>query len=208
MKKIGIRETLPFIALTIVAIGSLFFPTAEVFADTSKYVTGDINWVLVATALVFLMTPGLAFFYGGMVNRKNVLSTMIKSFVAAGIVTVLWLTVGYGMSFGTSLGGVIGNPMSHLFYKNVVNGAPWVGAPTIPLTLFSLFQLMFAIITPALVVGAVAERVKFTSYVLFIVLFCCLFYLLFSCLVFFSLLLFSLLFSALLFSSFLISSLL
>ena len=172
MKKIGIRETLPFLALTIVAIGSLFFPTAEVFADTSKYVTGDITWVLVATALVFLMTPGLAFFYGGMVNRKNVLSTMIKSFVAAGIVTVLWLTVGYGMSFGTSLNGVIGNPMSHLFYKNVVSGAPWVGGPTIPLTLFSLFQLMFAIITPALVVGAVAERVKFTSYVLFIVLFC------------------------------------
>lgn len=172
MKKIGIKEVLPFLALTAVAIGSLFFPTAEVFADTSKYVTGDITWVLVATALVFLMTPGLAFFYGGMVHRKNVISTMIKSFVAAGIVTVLWLTVGYGMSFGTSLNGIIGNPMSHLFYKNVVSGAPWVGGPTIPLSLFSLFQLMFAIITPALVVGAVAERVKFTSYVLFIVLFC------------------------------------
>ena len=118
------------------------------------------------------MTPGLAFFYGGMVNRKNVISTMIKSFVAAGIVSVLWLTVGYGMSFGTSMGGIIGNPLSHLFYKGVVSGAPWVGGPTIPLTLFSLFQLMFAIITPALVVGAVAERVKFTSYVLFIVMFC------------------------------------
>src|SRR6195952_6041000 len=171
MKKIGIKEVFPFLALTCIAIGSLFFPTAEAFVDTSKYVTGDIAWVIVATALVFLMTPGLAFFYGGMVNRKNVLSTMIKSFVAAGIVTVLWLTVGYGMSFGTSVNGIIGNPMSHLFYKNVVSGAPWVGAPTIPLTLFSLFQLMFAIITPALVVGAVAERVKFTSYVLFIVLF-------------------------------------
>jgi Amt family ammonium transporter len=122
--------------------------------------------------LVFLMTPGLAFFYGGMVNRKNVLSTMIKSFVAAGIVSVLWLTVGYGMSFGTTVGGVIGNPLSHLFYKGVVSGAPWVGGPTIPLTLFSIFQLMFAIITPALVVGAVAERVKFTSYAVFIVMFC------------------------------------
>jgi len=97
---------------------------------------------------------------------------MIKSFVAAGIVTVLWLTVGYGMSFGTSVNGIIGNPLSHLFYTGVVSGAPWGGGPTIPLTLFSLFQLMFAIITPALVVGAVAERVKFTSYVLFIVLFC------------------------------------
>ena len=172
MKKIGIKEVLPFLALTVVAIASLFFPTAAVFADTSKYVTGDITWVLVATALVFLMTPGLAFFYGGMVNRKNVLSTMIKSFVAAGIVTIMWLTVGYGMSFGSSLSGIIGNPMSHLFYKDVVSSAPWAGGPTIPLTLFSLFQLMFAIITPALVVGAVAERVKFTSYVLFIVLFC------------------------------------
>ncbi len=172
MKKIGLKDMLPFLVLSAVAICSLFFPTGEVFADTSKYSTGDITWVLVATALVFLMTPGLAFFYGGMVNRKNVLSTMIKSFVAAGIVTVLWLAVGYGMSFGTSLNGIIGNPLSHFFYKGVVSGAPWVGGPTIPLTLFSLFQLMFAIITPALVVGAVAERVKFSSYVLFIVLFC------------------------------------
>ncbi len=172
MKKIGLKDMLPFLVLSAVAICSLFFPTGEVFADTSKYSTGDITWVLVATALVFLMTPGLAFFYGGMVNRKNVLSTMIKSFVAAGIVTVLWLAVGYGMSFGTSINGVIGNPLSHFFYKGVVSGAPWVGGPTIPLTLFSLFQLMFAIITPALVVGAVAERVKFSSYVLFIVLFC------------------------------------
>lgn len=176
MKKIGLREVIPFAALTAIALGSLFFPTGEVFADTSKYSTGDITWVLVATALVFIMTPGLAFFYGGMVNRKNVLSTMIKSFVAAGIVSVLWLTVGYGMSFGTSVHGIIGNPLSHLFYKGVVSGAPWVGGPTIPLTLFSLFQLMFAIITPALVVGAVAERVKFSSYALFIVLFALLIY--------------------------------
>ena len=171
MKKIGSKEIVPFAALSLLALGSLFFPTGEAFPDTSKYSTGDITWVLVATALVFLMTPGLAFFYGGMVNRKNVLSTMIKSFVAAGIVSVLWLAVGYGMSFGTSIGGFIGNPMSHLFYKGVVSGEPWVGGSTIPLTLFSLFQLMFAIITPALVVGAVAERVKFGAYALFIVLF-------------------------------------
>ena len=172
MKKVGLKEVVPFLVLALIAVASLFFPTAAAFADTSKYSTGDITWVLIATALVFLMTPGLAFFYGGMVNRKNVLSTMIKSFVAAGIVSVLWLTVGYGMSFGKSINGVIGNPLSHLFYKDVVSGAPWVGGPTIPLTLFSLFQLMFAIITPALVVGAVAERVKFSSYVTFIVLFC------------------------------------
>jgi len=176
MKKVGLKEVIPFAVLTVIAVCSLFFPTEAVFADTSKYVTGDITWVIVAAALVFLMTPGLAFFYGGMVNRKNVISTMIKSFVAAGIISVLWLTVGYGMSFGTSINGIIGNPMSHMFYKGVVSGAPWVGGPTIPLTLFSLFQLMFAIITPALVVGAVAERVKFSSYALFIVLFALLIY--------------------------------
>src|SRR4051794_39787560 len=115
MKQIGIKTAFPFLALTCLSVASLFFPTAEAFADTSKYVTGDIAWVIVATALVFIMTPGLAFFYGGMVNRKNVLSTMIKSMVATGIVSVLWLAVGYGMSFGTSLNGIIGNPMSHLF---------------------------------------------------------------------------------------------
>jgi len=173
MKKIGIKEALPFLTLAVVAIAAIFVPTEALFTDPEgKYNTGDIAWVIVATALVFLMTPGLAFFYGGMVHRKNVLSTMIKSFVAAGIVSVLWLTVGFGMSFGTTWNGIVGNPMSHLFYKGVMSGAPWIFAGTIPLSLFSLFQLMFAIITPALVVGAVAERVKFSSYVLFIVLFC------------------------------------
>ncbi|MFZ4057468.1 MAG: ammonium transporter [Ferruginibacter sp.] len=172
MKKVGLRNIIPFLALVAFAIASLFFPAEQVFADNGTYNTGDITWVLIATALVFLMTPGLAFFYGGMVNRKNVISTMIKSFVAAGIVSVLWLAVGFGMSFGTSVKGLIGNPFSHMFYKGVISGAPWVGGPTIPLSLFSLFQLMFAIITPALVVGAVAERVRFTSYILFIALFC------------------------------------
>jgi Amt family ammonium transporter len=127
--------------------------------------------MIVATALVFLMTPGLAFFYGGMVHRKNILSTMIKSFVATGIVSVLWVTVGFSLSFGESIGGFIGNPLSHLFFNGVSSSAPWAGAPTIPLMLFALFQLMFAIITPSLVVGAVAERIRFSSYILFIVLF-------------------------------------
>jgi Amt family ammonium transporter len=129
-----------------------------------------------ATALVFLMTPGLAFFYGGMVHRKNVISTMIKSVVATGVVTIIWVTVGYSLCFGDSIGGWIGNPTSHLFMKGVMSGKPWSLAPTIPLGLFALFQLMFAIITPGLVVGAVAERVKFTSYILFIVLFSLLVY--------------------------------
>jgi Amt family ammonium transporter len=106
-----------------------------------------------------------------MVHRKNVISTMIKSVVATGVVTIIWVTVGYSLCFGDSIGGWIGNPTTHIFMKGVMSGKPWSLAPTIPLGLFALFQLMFAIITPGLVVGAVAERVKFTSYILFIVLF-------------------------------------
>jgi Amt family ammonium transporter len=114
-----------------------------------------------------------------MVHRKNVLSTMIKSVVAAGVVGVLWIVIGYSLCFGDSIGGIIGNPMTHLFFKGVSNGAPVLqgGTPlTIPLLLFSMFQLMFAIITPGLVVGAVAERIRFTAYILFIVLFSLLVY--------------------------------
>ena len=119
--------------------------------------------MIVATALVFLMTPGLAFFYGGMVNRKNVISTMIKSLIAAGLCQCIWVVVGYSLCFGLKAGmGLIGNPMTHFMFKGVNSGKPWVFMPTVPLTLFALFQLMFAIITPGLVVGAVAERIKFT----------------------------------------------
>ena len=141
-----------------------------------QYNGADIAWILVATALVFLMTPGLAFFYGGMVNRKNVISTMIKSVVAAGIVSVLWIVVGYSLCFGKDIHGFIGDPRTHFFFKGVNSGAPWVGAPSIPKSLFAMFQLMFAIITPGLVVGAVAERIRFTAYILFIVLFSLLVY--------------------------------
>ncbi len=161
---------MPFLILVTVAVLATFTPVLPNF-DDSKYNVADIAWVLVATALVFLMTPALAFFYGGMVHRKNVLSTMIKSVVAAGVITVLWVVVGFSLAFGDSVNGLIGNPLSFLFFQNVTSGAPWSLAPTIPLTLFALFQLMFAIITPGLVVGAVAERIRFTSYILFIVLF-------------------------------------
>jgi Amt family ammonium transporter len=146
------------------------------FDGTKVYNSADIAWIIVATALVFLMTPGLAFFYGGMVHRKNVISTMIKSVVAAGVVGVLWVVVGFSLCFGDSIGGLIGDPTTFLFFKNVSSGEPWSLAPTIPLTLFSLFQLMFAIITPGLVVGAVAERIRFTAYILFIALFSLLVY--------------------------------
>jgi Amt family ammonium transporter len=165
------KRFFPFVILLIVAVAAIFIPSQADYADTSKYNPADIAWIIVASALVFLMTPGLAFFYGGMVTRKNVLSTMIKSIVAAGIVTVIWIVVGYSLCFGDSINGFIGNPSTHFFFKGVNSGAPWVFAPTIPKSLFSVFQLMFAIITPGLVVGAIAERIRFTSYVLFTVLF-------------------------------------
>ena len=176
MKSIRIKLVLPFACLLILSVVSLFFSNNNVVKDTNIYNQADVVWIIVATALVFLMTPALAFFYGGMVHRKNVLSTMIKSVVAAGVVSVLWVVVGYSLCFGESIYGIIGNPFTHLFFKDVVAGKPWGSAPTIPLLLFSLFQLMFAIITPGLVVGAVAERIKFSSYILFIVLFSLLVY--------------------------------
>ena len=178
MKNLSLTKLAPFFVLAVVSIAAIFIPSLPNF-DDGKFNGADVAWILVATALVFLMTPGLAFFYGGMVHRKNVISTMIKSVVAAGVVSVLWVTVGYSLCFGETIGGFIGNPMTHLFFKGVASGAPNLqggAALTIPLLLFALFQLMFAIITPGLVVGAVAERIKFTAYILFIVLFSLLVY--------------------------------
>src|SRR5687767_9821374 len=107
MKKLTLKSSLPFLILLAVAIAAMFVKTLPNF-DNGTYNAADIAWVIVATALVFLMTPGLAFFYGGMVNRKNVLSTMMKSVVAAGIVGVVWIVVGYSLAFGDSVGGLIG----------------------------------------------------------------------------------------------------
>jgi len=179
MRKLTIKQVAPFLILCALAVAAMFIAPAADYVPGPKdpqYNTSDIAWVLVSTALVFLMTPGLAFFYGGMVHRKNVISTMIKSVVAAGVVGVLWITVGFSLSFGESINGLIGNQTNYLFYHGVKSSAAWPLANTIPLTLFSLFQLMFAIITPGLVVGAVAERIRFTGYILFIALFSLLVY--------------------------------
>src|SRR5688572_17729665 len=177
MTKLTVKQVAPFLVLLVIAVLAIFIPTVANFEDKNGvYSSADITWVLVATALVFLMTPGLAFFYGGMVHRKNVISTMIKSVVAAGVVGVLWVVVGFSLAFGKSQIGLIGDPTTFLFFKDVVSGAPWSLAPSIPLSLFALFQMMFAIITPGLVVGAVAERIRFTSYILFTVLFSLLVY--------------------------------
>lgn len=176
MKENTLKKILPFVLLSLIAVGAIFIPSLPSFADATQYNSADIAWIIVATCLVFIMTPALAFFYGGMVHRKNVLSTMMKSIAAAGVVSILWVVVGFSLCFGNSIGGFIGDPTTFFFFKGVASGAPWSLAPTIPFLLFSLFQLMFAIITPGLVVGAVAERIKFTSSILFIALFSLLVY--------------------------------
>jgi Amt family ammonium transporter len=131
----------------------------------------DTAWLLTATALVLLMTPGLSFFYGGMVRGKNVVSTLLQSFVAMAVISLLWLVVGFSLSFGDSWGGLIGDPRTFLLFSGVGTETHPDLAPTVPLLLFALFQLKFAIITPALITGAFAERVRFGAYLLFMVLF-------------------------------------
>ncbi|MHB8062698.1 MAG: ammonium transporter [Ruminiclostridium sp.] len=131
--------------------------------------TGDTAFVLISAALVFFMTPGLALFYGGMVKRKNVLSTIMASFFICGLASVLWVAIGYSLSFGKDIGGIIGN-LDWAFFGGVT-GAPNADyAPTIPHTLFAAFQMMFAIITPALITGALVERMKFSALFAFIAL--------------------------------------
>jgi Amt family ammonium transporter len=98
-----------------------------------------------------IMTPGLAFFYGGMVNKKNVISTMLQSIVCMVIITVMWGIFGFSLAFGDSIGGVIGNPSTFFMMKGMLGNATWKSAPTIPLLLFAMYQLKFAIITPALI---------------------------------------------------------
>ncbi|MBY0424107.1 MAG: ammonium transporter [Cytophagales bacterium] len=166
------KEIVPFVILTLVVIGALIAPGAipESFV-TDGLNSGDIAWMITATAFVLLMTPGLALFYGGMVNTKNVISTMLQSFVSMGVISVLWVVVGFSLAFGTDIGGIVGDPTTFLFFKDVLSEKPWSLATSIPLLLFALFQLKFAIITPALITGSFAERINFKSYIIFIILF-------------------------------------
>ena len=131
--------------------------------------SADTAWVLAATALVMIMTPGLALFYGGMVRSKNVLSTFMHSFFALGLMTIQWVVVGYSLSFGPDIGGGMLGGFDYVLLKGVGLG-PAPNALSIPHVLFMAFQMMFAIITPALISGAFAERVKFSTYAVFIVL--------------------------------------
>ena len=140
----------------------------------------NVAWMITATIFVLMMTPGLSFFYGGMVRPKNVISTMLQSFIVMGFVSVIWVVFGFGLAFGDDVWHVIGNPSDFFMMKNV--GVTNVTDPaaetsqiglvttTIPLALFALFQMKFAIITPSLITGAFAERVHFAGYLLFMVL--------------------------------------
>lgn len=158
----------PFVVLLIVTLAALFYPSLPTTIVNEGINGADTAWVLVSAALVLIMTPGLAYFYGGMVSSKNVISTMLQSFMAMGIISVVWVVFGFSMAFGDSIGGVVGNPFTHFMMKGVTDGPPW---GTIPFLLFAFFQLKFAVITPALVTGSMAERINFKSYVVFMILF-------------------------------------
>lgn len=130
---------------------------------------GNTGFMLLATSLVMLMTPGLAFFYGGLVGRKNVLTIMMQSFVSMGVTTVLWFVVGYSLCFSGDVGGIIGN-LDNAFLKGVTLDQLFGDGTTgIPLLVFIAYQMMFAIITPALITGAFTNRVRFKAYLVFLV---------------------------------------
>jgi Amt family ammonium transporter len=147
---------------------NIFLPAIARAEETAKIDTGDTAWLLVSTALVMLMTPGLAFFYGGMSRKKNVLGTIMHSFMLLCVVSVVWVLWGYTLAFGPDKGGIIGSLA--WFGLSGVGQNPAPMAPTVPHLAFMMFQGMFAIITPALITGAFAERIKFSSFILFSVL--------------------------------------
>lgn len=161
--------------LVIIAFLGVIIPSGLGVQDFAGIDSGDTAWMLTATGLVLLMTPGLALFYGGMTQSRNIISTMLQSFIAMGIVSVLWVVVGFSLAFGESIGsegfGLFGNPLTYFMFRGVGGGTHPDFAPTFPFAVFAMFQLKFAIITPALITGSFAGRVRFRAYMLFMVLF-------------------------------------
>ena len=138
-------------AMTIIAIAGLAVGEPSFECDWSVISAADVAWLITATIFVLMMTPGLSFFYGGMVGAKNVISTMLQSFIAMGLISVLWVVIGFSLCFGDDIGGVIGNPLTFPMFHGV-GGAVYttpagnvLGGATIPLALFALFQMKFAI---------------------------------------------------------------
>jgi Amt family ammonium transporter len=155
--------------MTVLMTTLLLMASSPVFAgEGAKVDAGDTAWILVSAALVMLMTPGLALFYGGMVRRKNVLATIMHSFIAIAVVSLQWIFIGYSLAFGPDISGFIGG--LDWFGLKGVGVAPSDYAPTVPHLAFMIYQAMFAVITPALISGAFAERMKFSAYLLFTIL--------------------------------------
>jgi len=159
------------IGIVLLLAGGLLVPTivsAQDAKTTAEEIdSGNTAFMLVATSLVMLMTPGLAFFYGGLVGRKNVLTIMVQSFVSLGVTTIIWFMFGYSLCFSGDIGGIIGN-LDKSFLNGVSMTDIWAGHG-IPEFLFFAYQMMFAIITPALITGAFSNRVRFPAYLLFLV---------------------------------------
>ena len=176
MKK---KWVIMFALMAIVAVIGLCWPEGDgLWTADEQVVTADVAWMITATIFVLLMTPGLSFFYGGMVGKKNVISTILQSFIAMGLISVLWVVVGFSLAFGDDVGGLglIGDPRTYFMFSGVGAQADPRLAPTIPLALYALFQMKFAIITPSLITGSFAERVKFSAYLVFMALFCIVIY--------------------------------
>lgn len=156
-------------------VGALMPEDSGLWEMSDNVDTSDLAWLITATIFVLMMTPGLSFFYGGMVRKKNVISTILQSIIAMGIVSVLWVVVCFSLSFGDDIGGVIGDPRTYFMFRNVGGAATdsfsMKMGLTIPLALYAIFQMKFAIITPSLITGSFAERVRFSAYMLFMVLF-------------------------------------
>lgn len=173
--KRSVRWWLILALLIIVALLGVFIPSGMGEQDLTNIDSGDTAWMLTATGLVLLMTPGLAFFYGGMVHPRNIISTMMQSYIAMGIVSIIWVVVGFSIAFGDSIGaegyGLFGNPFTFFMFRGVGAGTNPDLSPTFPLAVFAMFQLKFAIITPALITGSFAGRVRFRAYMLFMCLF-------------------------------------
>ena len=162
-----------FIFMALVSIVGLFIPESDTLYNVvDKNINyADTSWMITATVLVLLMTPGVSFFYGGMVRAKNIISTMLQSFIAMGIISIIWVIFGFSLAFGDDIAGIIGNPFTFFMFKDVGYATHALLSPTIPLVVFALFQMKFAILTPALITGSFAERVHFSAYVYFIILF-------------------------------------
>lgn len=167
------RWIIIFLFMLLVSIVGLFIQEDSSLynAVDDKINYADTAWLITATVLVLLMTPGVSFFYGGMVRAKNIISTMLQSFIAMGIISIIWVIFGFSLAFGDDFLGIIGNPLTFFMFKDVGYSTHELLSPTIPLVVFALFQMKFAILTPALITGSFAERVHFSAYVYFIILF-------------------------------------